>query len=113
MTKFVWADEERRYKRSVHSAIVAALHGTLACDIHINGRGDRAAHNASQSLWSLQRLVIERHRSEVADLHAEIRGLRAQVTEMNAAMSKHEVKPAKSKVFKPEVKGTRNAKQRT
>lgn len=108
MTKFVWADEERRYKRSVHSAIVAALHGTLACDIHINGRGDRAAHNASQSLWSLQRLVIERHRSEVADLHAEIRGLRAQVT-------KREIKPAKSKVFKPKVngKGTRNAKSGT
>lgn len=111
MTKFVWADEERRYKHSVHSAVVAAMHGTLACDIHINGRGDRAAHNASQSLWSLQQLVIERHRSEVADLRAEIRNLRAQVTKLK---NKQEIKPAKAKVFKPTVngngKGTRNAK---
>jgi hypothetical protein len=111
MTKFVWADEERRYKRSVHSAVVAAMHGALACDIHINGRGDRAAHNASASLWSLQRLVIERHRSEVADLRAEIRNLRTQVTKLK---NKQEIKPAKSKVFKPKVngkgKGTRNDK---
>lgn len=79
MSRFTWEDEERRYKRSVHSRVTSALHATLACDIHPNGRGDRAAHFIADSSWNDYRYKLEQHRSEVLALKAEIRKLKKQL----------------------------------
>ncbi len=77
MSRFTWADEEKRYKHSVHSRVISALHATLACDIHPGGRGDRAAHFIADSSWNEYRYELESHRREVAELKAEIRRLQS------------------------------------
>jgi hypothetical protein len=84
MSKFTWEDEERLFKRRVHGEIIASMHNALACDIRPNGRGDKAAHFASEHLWLSERRNIERHRSEVLELRGEIRKLRAQVTKLQS-----------------------------
>jgi hypothetical protein len=84
MSKFTWEDEERLFKRRVHGEIIASMHNALACDIRPNGRGDKAAHFASEHLWLSERRNIERHRSEVLELKGEIRKLRAQVTKLQS-----------------------------
>ena len=80
MSRFTWADEERRFKRRVHGCITAAMHGSLACDIHPGGRGDRAAVSAAEQLWNFQRFIIEQHRSEVAELKSRIKVSNKQTT---------------------------------
>lgn len=84
MSKFTWEDEERLFKRRVHGAIISSMHNALACDIRPNGRGDKAAHFASERLWLNERRSIERHRSEVLELKGEIRKLREQVTKLQS-----------------------------
>ena len=75
MARFSWDEEERRFKHSVHSSIITAMHSRLACDIHQNGRGDLAAHDAADSVWRIERARMERDRREIADLKLQIKKL--------------------------------------
>jgi len=64
VSRFTWAKAEADFRHRVESAILAAMHGECMDGIGSGGRGERAAKRASESLWGIEKLRIERERRE-------------------------------------------------
>ena len=60
--RFTWAKAEADFRRRVEYAIKEAMHGACMDSIGPGSRGERAAQMASESLWSVERIRIERER---------------------------------------------------
>lgn len=68
MPRFTWAKAEENFRHRVESAILTAMHGECMDSIGHGSRGERVAKRASESLWQIERLRIERERREARDV---------------------------------------------
>lgn len=67
MPRFTWAKAEASFRHRVESVILSAMHGECMDGIGHGSRGERAAKRASESLWQIERVRIERERREARD----------------------------------------------
>lgn len=73
-TRFTWAKAEADFRRRVEYAIKEAMHGECMDSIGPGSRGERAARRAAESLWSVERIRLEREREArraIATIHKD------------------------------------------